>query len=80
MQSKEKIGGAAMSYNYSSLLGRIKKTGNTQNTLAHGIRCNVATINKKLNNKSFFTQKEIDSICNLLDIPPTDIPIYFFNH
>lgn len=67
-----------MVFNYAKLLGRIKEYGLTQKVLAKKIGCSSTTISEKLNNKYAFTMKEIDAICNTLDIPKSEIGIYFF--
>lgn len=65
-------------YNYSKLLGRIKEFGFTHKRLAEAIGIDKSSLSAKFNNKSNFTQPEIDVICELLDIPNEEIGIYFF--
>lgn len=65
-------------YNYSELLGRIRAKNLTQKELAHIIKLNPSTLNQKLNNKSEFSQSEIKNICDVVDIPYSDIATYFF--
>lgn len=65
-------------FDYSKLLGRIKEYGFTQESIALEIGMSVSTISFKLNNKAFFSQKEIRKICDLLEIEIADIGIYFF--
>jgi transcriptional regulator with XRE-family HTH domain len=67
-----------MHYNYSKLLGRIKEFGYTQEKLAIEIGRDKSSLSAKLNGKSAFTTKEIDSICMVLDIPNSKIVDYFF--
>lgn len=67
-----------MGYNYAPLLGRIKECGFSQAKLAEAIGINVCTLSGKFNGKSSFTQKDIDSICKVLDISNTEIGKYFF--
>ncbi|MCI8388953.1 MAG: DUF739 family protein [Clostridiales bacterium] len=67
-------------YNYSNLLGKMRSSGMTQEAIANAVGKNVATINQKLNGKSYFTQTEIDKICECLSINPNEIPKYFFTH
>ena len=67
-----------MKFNYSKLLGRIKEYGYTQDSLALAIGVNASTLSQKLNNASFFTQKEIKKVCAILEIPKEDIGAYFF--
>lgn len=67
-----------MSFNYSKLLGKMRECGYTQKELAEALKMNKGTLNQKLKNKSLFTTVEIDNICKLLNIAPTEIGIYFF--
>ena len=65
-------------FDYSKLLGRIKEFGFTQERIALEVGMTVSTLSFKLNNKAFFTQKEIRKICDLLEIEISDIGLYFF--
>jgi transcriptional regulator with XRE-family HTH domain len=65
-------------FNYSKLLGKIKESGYNQEKLAAELNKDVSTINAKLNNRSFFSQKEIDDVCRILNIPNDEIVDYFF--
>lgn len=67
-----------MEFDYSVLLGRIKEKGFTQETLAKHIGITAGSMSEKLNNKSFFKQKEIFMICEALDIALSEIGVYFF--
>mgnify|MGYP002519668063 CR=1 FL=1 len=67
-----------MSFNYSKLLGKMRECNYTQEKLANAINMNKGTLNQKLNNKANFTQPEMDSICELLNIPADEIGTYFF--
>ena len=67
-----------MQFDYSKLLGRIKEFGFTQDKMASEIGVSVSTLSFKLNNKAFFSQKEIRKICDLLGIEIAEIGIYFF--
>jgi transcriptional regulator with XRE-family HTH domain len=67
-----------MAYNYSKLLGRLKEYNLTQADLAEAIGKNLGTLNAKFNNKFGFTTQEIDSICEVLEIPNDEIGKYFF--
>lgn len=66
-------------FNHSKLLGKMRECGYTQKKLAQAIRMNEGTLNQKLKSKSVFTTDEMDSICMLLDISPTEIGSYFFD-
>jgi putative cro repressor len=63
---------------YSMLRGRIKERLKNEYVLAKKMRCSKATISKKLNNETDFTQDEIEKICQILEIERKDIPSYFF--
>lgn len=65
-------------FDYSELLGRLKKYRMTQGDLANAIGIREATLSLKLNNKAFFSQPEINKICEILDISKEDIGLYFF--
>lgn len=67
-----------MKFNYSKLLGKIKECGETQYTLSLKISCSEATLSLKLNGKSFFEQRLIKEICDVLNIPENEIGAYFF--
>lgn len=70
--------GGVRVYNYNKLLGRVKEQGYTMEALAKAIGMNVATLSKKVNNKSEFHQKEMKNICELLGIDIKSIGEYFF--
>lgn len=65
-------------FDYAKLIGRIKEYGFTQERLAAEIGMSESTISFKLNNKAFFTQREIRKICDLLEIKADEIGAYFF--
>ena len=71
-------------YDYSKLNGRIREKGYTQETLAQKMsektKLSVCSLNLTLNNKRDFKQEEIFQICEILDIPVSHIPKYFFCH
>lgn len=67
-----------MPYNYSKLLGRLKERGYTQSKIATEIGRDKSSLSAKLHGKSAFTTKEIDAICEVLDIPNAEIGDYFF--
>lgn len=66
-------------FNYNKLKGRIKEILGTQNKLAENLDLDETTISNKLNNNTYFTQKEIINTCLALKIPFENIPEYFFN-
>ena len=67
-----------MVFNHSKLYGRIREYGFTQETLSKSIGINESTLNTKLNGKAYFTTKEIDKVCELLNISKDEIGLYFF--
>lgn len=67
-----------MKFDHSKLLGRIRELGFTQKTLAKAIGINESTLNGKLNNKTPFTMKDIDRICEVLNIHNSEIGTYFY--
>lgn len=68
-----------MQFDHSKLLGRIREYRYTQESLAKAIGINESTLNTKLNGKAFFVTKEIDKICECLEIPDNEIGVYFFS-
>lgn len=64
--------------NYDKLKGKIKEIFGTQGKLAEKMDLDETTISNKLNNNTYFTQKEIIKICYLLNIELERIPEYFF--
>lgn len=64
--------------NYDKLKGRIKEKLGTQAKLAQLMDLDETTVSNKLNNNTYFTQKEIIKISFILDIKLEEIPIYFF--
>lgn len=69
-----------MKFNYSKLLGKMREMGYTQEKLATAIGISESTMNTKLNNKAYFTSKEICGICGILAIPITEIGVYFYTN
>ena len=63
---------------YSMLRGKIKEKLKNEYVLAKKMRCSRATISKKLNSETDFTQDEIEKLCHILDIDRKVIPSYFF--
>jgi transcriptional regulator with XRE-family HTH domain len=74
-----KKGGDNMAFDYSKLLGRIRERGYNQTTLAKKIGMHPSTLSEKLNNKYRFSVEEIGSIRKALDIPKSEIGVYFFD-
>ena len=56
----------------------MREYGFTQETLAKEIGINESTLNSKLNGKAYFSTKEIDKICKILNISNDEIGAYFY--
>lgn len=67
-----------MKFNHSKLLGRIRECGLTQEQLAKAISISKASLSAKLNNIFYFTAREMYAICEVLNIPISEIGEYFF--
>lgn len=67
-----------MQFDYSKLLGQIKEFGLTQEEFALAIGISATTLSLKLNGKAFFTQKEMDKACAVLEIDKSEVGAYFF--
>ena len=63
---------------YSKLRGRIRTYFSTQAAFAEAIGISECSLSKKLNGASEWTAKEIRRACDVLEIPPEEIPSYFF--
>ena len=67
-----------MKFNHSKLLGRIRECGFTQERLAKAIGITKATLSAKLNGQFYFSSREMYAICEVLNIPISEIGEYFF--
>ena len=67
-----------MKFNYSELLGKMRAKGFTQEKLAKAMGISESSLNAKLNNKAYFTSKEICAICDVLTIAVGEIGFYFY--
>ena len=65
-------------YDYNKLLGKMREKRVTQDALAAKIGISSTSMNLSLNNTRDFRQDEILSVCEVLDIPLSEIPHYFF--
>lgn len=63
---------------FGRLREKIKIAFGTQKAFAEAMGLNKATLNAKLNSKATWTAEEIDKVCSLLNISPTEIVEYFF--
>ncbi len=64
--------------NYDKLRGKIREVLGTQSKLANLIGLDETTISNKMNSNTYFTQKEILKISEILNIKIEEIPEYFF--
>lgn len=67
-----------MAFNYRKLLGKIVEKFGTQLKFAEAMGMSESMLSKKLNSSLSFKQSEIHLACELLDIAPREIPLYFF--
>lgn len=69
-----------MDYDYSKLLGKIKEVYGTQAAFAEAMNMGNTSLNFKLNNKSEWSQDEMEKAMELLRIPRMSVRTYFFTH
>ena len=62
---------------FRKLQGRLREYGITQKSLAKILKVSPTYIGNRLSGAQGFTIDHIYVICDLLEIPLTDIPIYF---
>ena len=67
-----------MEFDYSKLLGRIREYGYTQKTLAALVKMSVSQLNQCLKGKANFKHTKILAICEVLDIPISEIGAFFY--
>jgi len=67
-----------MNFDYRKLRGKIKEKYLTQDNFAKELGMGRVSLSQRLNNILEFSQNEIFTACNLLDIELKDIPEYFF--
>lgn len=70
----------ATEYNYGKLIGKMREKKVTQSQIAGLMGISVGTLCGRFNNRTPFSQEEIESIVNILAIDPAEIPDYFFAH
>lgn len=68
-----------MSYDYSSLLGKIVEKYGTQYNFALAMGLSERSISLKLNGKVPWKDDEMFKASSLLEVEVEDIPKYFFN-
>jgi len=69
-----------MKYNYSELLGDIKKVFGTQGAFAKAMGMADSTLSLKLNNKAEWSQDEMMLAVSLLHPDARKVESYFFTH
>lgn len=67
-----------MEFDFSKLLGRIIEKFGTRSAFATAMDLADSALSNRINNKVPFDTAEIYMACELLDIEPQDIPVYFF--
>lgn len=67
-----------MSFDYSTLSGRIVQMYGTQYNFASVLGISERSLSLKLNSKVFWKNSEIVEVCKLLEIRNEEIPKYFF--
>ena len=67
-----------MSFDYSTLLGRIIEKCGTQYNFAIAMDLSERSLSLKLNNKVYWKNSEIAKATKILEIEEKDIPKYFF--
>lgn len=67
-----------MSFDYSTLLGKIIEQFGTQYNFATAMNLSERSLSLKLNNKVYWKNSEIAKATKILGIDEKDIPKYFF--
>ena len=67
-----------MPRDYSKLIGRIVEKFGTRAAFAEAMGLKYEALSRRLNNKADFKTEEYIRACELLDIPPKEIHLYFF--
>ena len=65
-------------FDYSKLRGRIREMCKTQESYAEKLGIGYDSLSKRLNNQLEFSSSEIYNSCDVLEIPVSQIPDYFF--
>lgn len=63
---------------YKKLKLKIKEVYDTQEAFAQAMEMSYTALNLRLNNKVEWKNSEVIKACNLLNIPFTDVGLYFF--
>lgn len=69
---------SARQFDYSKLWGKVVEKYHTCRNFANALGVAEITVGRRLNGKTRWRNDEILDMCELLDIPKTDIQDYFF--
>lgn len=69
-----------MNYDYSKLKGKIREVYGTDGAFAEAMELGRTSLSFKLNNKSEWSQDEMERAMKLLNIPRSSVRTYFFTH
>lgn len=67
-----------MEFDYSKLLGKITEVYRTQSRFSKDMGLSERSVSMKLNGCRKWKQDEMARACELLHIPLSEIPLYFF--
>lgn len=67
-----------MPMDYNKLVGRIIEKYGSRTAFADAIGLTQEALSRRLNNGSNFRTEEYIKACELLDIPPKEMHLYFF--
>lgn len=67
-----------MAFDYNKLSGRIIEKFKTRSAFAEALGVTIQTVSAKLNNVNGFSQEDIESWSELLDIDRDEYGVYFF--
>lgn len=64
---------------FLKLRGRIREKGLTEQDFARQLNLSRTSLSLRLNGKTAWNLPEIEASCQILSIPDTEVPEYFFN-
>lgn len=64
---------------YRKLRGLIREKFGTHENFAKAMNMSLSTMSAKLTGKTDWTRAEIERAVQLLNIPPTEVAVYFFD-
>ena len=67
-----------MTFDYSRLRGKIREVFGTETAFSKSLGIGRVSLSQRLNNMTEFSRSEMLKSCDLLSIPYSEIPIYFF--